>query len=83
MKVTSTRVRVIGGDGVYAIASITIDDVLIINDIKVERHGNEIIVKMPRTETAKHNNQYSVYFSDEQLYKEIKAKIIAKLIELS
>ena len=83
MKVTSTRVRVIGGDGIYAIASITIDNTLIINDIKVERHGNDIIVKMPRTESAKQSNQFSVYFSDEQLYKEIKAKIIAKLLEMS
>lgn len=83
MKVTSTRVRVIGGDGIYAIASITIDNTLIINDIKVERHGNDIIVKMPRTESAKQSNQFSVYFSDERFYKEIKAIIMAKLLEMS
>ncbi len=53
MKVTSTRVRIIGGDGIYAIASVTIDKQLTINDIKVERHGNEFTVKMPKTETAK------------------------------
>ena len=48
MKVTSTRVRIIGGDGIYAIASVTIDKQLTINDIKVERHGNEFTVKMPK-----------------------------------
>lgn len=37
MKVTKTRVRLLGGDGIYAIASVTIDGELTINDIKVER----------------------------------------------
>ena len=83
MQVTSTRVRVIGGDGIYAIASITIDNTLIINDIKVERHGNDIIIKMPKTESAKNNNQYTIFFSDEQLYKEIKAEIIKKIAVVS
>ena len=39
MKVTSVRVRRIYGKGLYAIASVTIDGELTINDIKVYRKG--------------------------------------------
>ena len=80
MKVTSTRVRIIGGDGIYAIASVTIDKQLTINDIKVERHGNEFTVK---TETAKLNHQYTIHVNDDRLYKEIKAKILDRIAEIS
>ena len=83
MKVTSTRVRILGGDGIYAIASVTIDKQLTINDIKVERHGNEFTVKMPKTETAKLNHQYTIHVNDDRLYKEIKAKILDRIAEIS
>jgi len=83
MKITSTRVRIVGGEGIYAIASVTIDEVMTINDIRVERHGNDITVKMPQTETAKTNKQYTIFISDESLYKELKAKIIEKINEHS
>ena len=43
MKVTSVRVRRIYGKGLYAIASVTIDGELTINDIKVYRKGAEEI----------------------------------------
>ncbi len=82
MKVTKTRVRLLGGDGIYAIASVTIDGKLTINDIKVERKGKELILKFPSTENAKRNNQHSI-IPDESLFKEIKAKIIQKIAESS
>ena len=82
MKVTKTRVRLLGGDGIYAIASVTIDGELTINDIKVERKDKEIILKFPITENAKRNNQRSI-IPDESLFKEIKAKIIEKINEFS
>ena len=82
MKVTKTRVRLLSGDGIYAIASVTIDGKLTINDIKVERKGKEIILKFPITENAKRNNQRSI-IPDESLFKEIKAKIIEKINEFS
>ena len=82
MKVSKTRVRLLGGDGIYAIASVTIDGKLTINDIKVERKGKEIILKFPITENAKRNNQRSI-IPDESLFKEIKAKIIEKINEFS
>lgn len=82
MTVTKTRVRLLGGDGIYAIASVTIDGELTINDIKVERKGKEIILKFPITENAKRNNQRSI-IPDESLFKEIKAKIIEKINEFS
>lgn len=78
MKVTKTRVRLLGGDGIYAIASVTIDGTLIINDIKVERHGNEIKIKLPKTTNAERNNQRSV-IADESLFKEIKSEIFKKI----
>ena len=82
MKVSKTRVRLLGGDGIYAIASVTIDGELTINDIKVERKDEEIILKFPITENAKRNNQRSI-IPDESLFKEIKAKIIEKINEFS
>ena len=82
MKVTKTRVRILGGDGIYAIASVTIDGKLTINDIKVERKGKEIILKFPSTENAKRNNQHSI-IPDESLFKEIKSKVIEKINEFS
>ena len=83
MKVTSTRVRIIGGQGIYAIASVTIDHQLTINDIKVERHGNDITIKMPKTESAKINHQYTIHVNDDRLYKEIKANILDRIAEIS
>lgn len=82
MKVTKTRVRLLSGDGIYAIASVTIDGKLTINDIKVERKDEEIILKFPSTENAKRNNQHSI-IPDESLFKEIKAKVIEKINEFS
>lgn len=82
MKVTSTRVRIIGGDGIYAIASVTIDNELTINDIKVERHGDQISVLLPKTEIARRNHQYTIH-ADQKLYKEIKAEIFKEIAKRS
>lgn len=82
MRVTKTRLRKIGGNGIYAIASVTIDETLTINDIRVERHGNDIKVKLPQAESAKRNNQYTI-IPDDNLFKEIKSKIIDKIAEYS
>ena len=80
MQVTSTRVRIIGGQGIYAVASVTIDNELTINDIIVRRNGNDITVKLPNTENAKRNSQLTI-ITDQKLFKEIKAKIIQKIAE--
>lgn len=80
MKVTSTRVRIIGGQGIYAVASVTIDNELTINDIIVRRNGNDITVKLPNTENAKRNSQLTI-ITGQKLFKEIKAKIIQKIAE--
>ena len=82
MKVTKTRVRLLGGDGIYAIASVTIDNELTINDIIVRRNGNDITVKLPNTENAKRNSQLTI-ITDQKLFKDIKAKIIQKIAESS
>lgn len=56
---------------------------MIKNRIKVERHGNEFTVKMPKTESAKINHQYTIHVNDDRLYKEIKAKILDRIAEIS
>ena len=52
MKVTSVRVRRIYGKGLYAIASVTIDGELTINDIKVYRKGADFTLRFPNSENA-------------------------------
>lgn len=81
MKVTSTRVRLIQGKGIYAIASVTIDYELIINDIKVYRDGKDINLLFPNSENAKQNNQFSIY-ADERFYKEIKDAVLEQIDSL-
>ncbi len=81
MQVTSTRVRLLRGKGIYAIASVTIDFELIINDIKVYREGAKFNLQFPNSENAKQNNQFSIY-ADERLYKEIKAAVIKQIDSL-
>lgn len=82
MKVTSTRVRIIGGQGIYAVASVTIDNELTINDIIVRRNGNNLTVKLPNTENAKRNSQLTI-ITDQKLFKEIKAKILDRIAEIT
>ena len=81
MQVTSTRVRLLRGKGIYAIASVTIDFELIINDIKVYREGAKFNLQFPNSENAKQNNQFSIY-ADERFYKEIKAAVIKQIDSL-
>lgn len=80
MEVTSTRVRIIDNPSLYAIASVTLSDELILNDIKVYRNGNELLVRLPNSEHAKNNNQFSIVPGD-KLFKDIKAAIIKKIHE--
>lgn len=80
MKITSTRVRIIGGQGIYAVASVTLDNELIINDIIVRRIGSNLTIKLPNTENAKRNSQLTI-ITDQKLFKEIKAKITQKIAE--
>ena len=82
MKVTSTRVRNLGDDKLCAIASVTIDGELIINDIKVERHGKKLAVILPQSERARLNKQYSIC-PGKKLYEEIRTEILKKMEELS
>ena len=78
MQVTSTRVRLLRGKGIYAIASVTIDYELTINDIKVFRQGADFNLRFPNTENAKQNNQFSIH-ADEHIYKEIKAAVLRQI----
>ena len=81
MQVTSTRVRLLRGKGIYAIASVTIDYELTINDIKVFRQGADFNLRFPNTENAKQNNQFSIH-ADEHIYKEIKAAVLRHIDSL-
>ncbi|MEE0874594.1 septation protein SpoVG family protein [Ruminococcus sp.] len=78
MKVTSVRVRRIYGKGLYAIASVTIDGELTINDIKVYRKGADFTLRFPNSENAKQNNQFSI-LAEDSLYKEIKAAVLKQI----
>ena len=78
---TSTRVRLLRGKGIYAIASVTIDYELTINDIKVFRQGADFNLRFPNTENAKQNNQFSIH-ADEHIYKEIKAAVLRQIDSL-
>ena len=78
MKVISVRVRRIYGKGLYAIASVTIDGELTINDIKVYRKGADFTLRFPNSENAKQNNQFSI-LAEDSLYKEIKAAVLKQI----
>ena len=60
MKVTSTRVRLLKGKGISAIASVTIDNELIINDIRVYKKHGRLDIRLPNSGNAKRYGQYSI-----------------------
>lgn len=78
IKVTSTRVRMLNNNNLLAVASITLNEQLIINDIKVYFFGGVMSIKLPNTEYAKNNNQFSIV-PESRLFSEIKASIIQEI----
>lgn len=76
--VTDVRIRHIQSNNIIAIASVTLNNELIINDINVINDNGTIIVKLPNSEFAKNNHQYSI-IPQRQLFKKIKYEIIKKL----
>lgn len=76
--VTDVRVRRINSNNIVAIASVTLNNELIINDIVVNNMNGAYQIKMPNSERAKSNNQYSVIPLN-TLYRKIKNTIIEKL----
>ena len=78
MKVTSVRVRLLRSKGILAIASVTIDGKLIINDIRVYKKNSYLDVRLPNSGNAKRNGQYSIV-PDEQLFNDIKSAIAEKI----
>ena len=61
MKVTNVKIRIKQSGNLKAVAMVTLDNVLIINDIAVlEAAGGKLVVQLPRTEKARDNGQESV-----------------------
>lgn len=78
MKVTSVRLRYIKSNHILCIASVTLNNQLIINDIKVLNENNEYVIRLPNTEFAQKNQQYSLV-PQADLYNDIKSAIINKI----
>lgn len=78
MKVTSTRVRILQNNRVFAIASVTLDEQLIINDIMVYDIEGNLVIKMPNSEHSKSNQQYSLV-AQKELFGKIKTAIMRKI----
>lgn len=76
--VTEVRIRRISSNNLIAIASVTLNDELIINDIYVSNVDGAIVVKMPNSEFATKNRQYSIV-PQQKLFHKIKSAIIEKL----
>ena len=61
MKVTNVKIRLKQSGKLKAVAMVTLDNALIINDITLfENAKGKLIVQLPRTEKAKDNGQESV-----------------------
>lgn len=78
MKVTSVRIRYIKSNRILCIASVTLNNQLIINDIKVLNENNEYVIRLPNSEYAHANQQYSLV-PQADLFFEIKSAIINKI----
>lgn len=76
--VTDVRIRKIKNNNLIAIASITLNNELIINDINVSYVDGVINIKLPNSEFAKSNRQYSI-IPQRKLFHKIKKAIIEKL----
>ncbi|OUP04253.1 hypothetical protein B5F35_17715 [Anaeromassilibacillus sp. An200] len=61
LKVTNVKIRLKQSGKLKAVAMVTLDNALIINDITLfENAKGKLIVQLPRTEKAKDNGQESV-----------------------
>lgn len=78
MKITSIRVRKINSNNLLAIASVTLDDEIIINDIKVFFADGNVSIVYPNTERAEHLNQRNIIVNRD-LHNKIKNAIILKI----
>ncbi len=76
--VTDVRIRRINSNNIVAVASVTLNNELIINDIIVNNNDGGYQIKMPNSEHAKSNNQFSI-IPLSSLYKKIKSAIIENL----
>lgn len=80
MEVTSTRIRVIHNSKYKIIASVTLDEELIINDIRVLQDGQGIKLIFPNSHRAAERGQYNL-LPQSELYVKIKNAVIKKLSE--
>lgn len=78
INVTKVRLRQISSNNIIAIASVTLNEELIINDIRVCNENGHIQIKLPNSEYAKSNNQYSI-IPQSTLFKKIRCAIINNL----
>ena len=79
MEVTSARIRILKNNKNYiAIASITLDEQLIINDIKVRAIKDKYILDFPRNKFAVNNGQSNIIVSND-LHRKIYRSIINRL----
>lgn len=76
--VTDVRIRRIKSNNLIAIASITLNNELIINDITVSYVDGVISIKLPNSAFAESNRQYSI-IPQHKLFHKIKKAIIEKL----
>lgn len=79
MDITSARIRFINNSKYIAIASVTLDNELIINDIRVVANGkSDIRLIFPCSERALARRQYNI-LPDSELYIRIKKAIFFEL----
>lgn len=79
MDITSARIRFINNSKYIAIASVTLDNELIINDIRVVANGkSDIRLIFPCSERALSRRQYNI-LPDSELYIRIKKAIFFEL----
>jgi stage V sporulation protein G len=78
MKITKVRIRPISNKPrLKAIASITLDDELVINDIKVIQTDNRLCAEFPKHQFVKNNNNLEYIVP---LNKVIRVKIESKIL---
>ena len=79
MKITAVRCRIITSNKYIAVASITLDDELIINDIRVSYENGMYQLTFPNSARAQRYGQYSI-LPTEELYVKAKEKIVNCLL---
>lgn len=82
VKITDIRVRKIASDGkMKAIVSVTLDDMLVIHDIKVIEGAGKMFVAMPSRKNAEGEYKDIVHPITSELREMIQTAIIAKYEE--